>query len=389
MSKKLLFVVNVDWFFLSHRLPIALGAIQDGYEVHIATGITDRLLEMQEYGFIVHPLPIHRSDSRLPGAIRLFREIFRVYRAVRPEIIHLVTIKPVLLGGLVARLAKVPSVVAAISGLGFLFINETPRSKFVRSVVSQIYRLALGHPNLRVIVQNHDDLITVQQMANLPDQSFCILPGSGVSLKDYSAHPESLDVPIVLMASRMLIDKGVVEFVTAARRLKSNKIEARFVLVGDPDSVNPASLTQAQLESWQQEGIIEWWGHQKWMPKVFEQAHIVVLPSYREGFPKVLIEASACGRAIITTDVPGCRDAIEHGITGLLVPPRDVDTLAEAMKTLILNQNLRRQMGSAGRKRAERLFPVEKIVDSHLQIYQELTNKTRASAPELRKEKSL
>lgn len=377
MSKKLFLVINVDWFFLSHRLPVALGALEAGYEVHIATQVTDRLAEMEDYGFIVHPLSFRRTDTGLTSIVKLTYEIFSICRLIQPEVTHFVTVKPVLFGGIAARLAKVPSVVAAISGLGFLFSNTSFRARLMHSIVSRLYQFSLGHPNLKVIVQNNDDLTTVQRLARLPDKAFRLLPGSGVDLRSYQPQPEPSGVPVVLMASRMLTDKGVLEFINAARSLRDEDLVARFVLVGDPDPANPASLTQAQLEGWQQEGTIEWWGHHTNMPVVFAQSNLVVLPSYYgEGLPKVLIEAAACGRAIVTTHMPGCRDAIEPDVTGILVPPRDAETLAEAIKTLILNQDLRREMASAGRKRAVNLFPVEKIVDAHLQIYQELIDKT-------------
>ena len=373
MSKKLLFIINVDWFFLSHRLPIALKAINLGYEVHIATGITKHLTQMQSYGLHVHPLSLHRSDTNLISSIKLILEIFNIYKNIRPNIVHLVTIKPVIIGGIAARIARIPSVVAAISGLGFVFTDSSLRARLIRVIANQIYPLALGHPNLRVVVQNPDNLVIIQKVAKLSTKSFKLIPGSGVSLQAFHVQPEPVGVPLVLMASRMLISKGVREFVEAAHNLHSEGVKARFVLVGDTDPANPASLSQQQLEKWHKQSVIEWWGHCTNMPSIIAQAHLVVLPSYGEGLPKILIEAAACGRPVVITDIPGCRDAIESQVTGLLVPPKNANSLAAAIKTLLLNAELRTSMGAAGRKRAEAIFSIDKIVSDHLDIYDELS----------------
>lgn len=372
MSKKLLFVINVDWFFLSHRLPIALKAIGLGYEVHIATGITKHLTEMESYGLHVHPLSLHRSDTNPFSAVRLVLEIYKIYIKIRPDIVHLVTIKPVILGGILARIARIPSVVAAISGLGFVFTDSSLRARLIQVIASQVYPLSLGHPNLRVVVQNQDNLITIQKIAKLSPKLFKLIPGSGVNLEEFIVQPEPLGIPLVLMASRMLISKGVREFVEAARQLQSEGLVCRFILVGDTDPANPTSLSQEQLKKWHQESVIEWYGHQTNMSDILARANLVALPSYGEGLPKILIEAAACGRAVVTTDIPGCRDAIEPGVTGLLVPSKDSNSLALAIKTLICNPELRKTMGKAGRRRAEMMFSVEKVVSDHLHIYDEL-----------------
>lgn len=372
-SKKLLFVVNVEWFFLSHRLPIALKAIKEGYEVHIATGITNRLVEMESYGLIVHPLSFDRSDSSPFSSFKLLLDILNVYKKVRPDIVHLVTIKSVLIGGLAARIAKIPSVVVAISGLGFTFTDRSLKAKLILIIIERLYRLALSSRNLVVIVQNKDDLATVKKLSQLSDDVFTLLPGSGIDLQEFYPCPYPEGLPVIVMASRMLFSKGVGEFVKASVQLKKEGIKARFVLVGEPDPANPRSLTKEQLESWHQQEIIEWWGFSSKMAETINKSHIIVLPSYYgEGLPKVLIEASACGRAIITTDIPGCRDAIEPNVTGLLVPPKEVEPLAKAMRYLILNPEICLQIGMEARKRAETIFSIDEIVSAHLEIYQKL-----------------
>lgn len=376
MSRTLMFVVNVDWFFLSHRLPIALEALRQGYQVHIATGLTDKLDELQRHGLVVHPLALDRSSAGLGNAWRTMVELWRVFRAVRPDVVHLVTIKPVLMGGLVARLAGVPAVVAAVSGLGFVFMAHGAKAAVRRWLVGGLYRVALGHRNLKVIFQNPDDRASLAKLAHLPDSKVEMIRGSGVDLAQYGHTPLPMGVPVVLLAARLLADKGVREFVQAAQLLKQQGVSARFCLVGSVDPANPASLADAELTQWANEGVIELWGQRSDMPEVLSSAHLVVLPSYREGLPKILLEAAACGRAVVTTDVPGCRDAIDPGVTGVLVPVRNAAALADALKGLINNPARCQAMGNAGRALAERAFDVRQVAAAHLRIYQELIDKS-------------
>ena len=377
MSRTLIFVVNVDWFFLSHRLPIALEAMRQGYQVHIATGLTDKQGELERHGLVVHPLALERSSAGLGNAWRNMVQLWQIFRAVRPDVVHLVTIKPVLLGGLVARLTGVPAVVAAVSGLGFVFIARGAKAAVRRWLVGGLYRVALGHRNLKVIFQNPDDRACLTKLTHLPDSKIAMIRGSGVELTQYSGTPLPLGVPVVLLAARLLVDKGVREFVQAARLLKQRGASARFCLVGTVDPANPTSLTDAELSQWASEGLVELWGHRSDMPQVLAAAQVVALPSYYgEGLPKVLIEAAACGRAVVTTDHPGCRDAIDPGVTGLLVPVRNAAALADALEGLINNPARCQAMGNAGRALAESAFDVRQVVAAHLRIYQELIDKS-------------
>jgi glycosyltransferase involved in cell wall biosynthesis len=377
--RKLFFVVNVDLFFLTHRLEIARGALARGYEVHIATQLTHHEQDLRAFGFQTHPLRIDRGSGGLLDTLRTITDILALYRQVRPDIVQLVTIKPVLLGGIAARLARVPAMVAAVSGLGFVFVAKGAKAHLRRMVVGWMYRLALGHGNSRVIFQNQDDAAAVRQMANLREGAIAIIRGSGVDLSKYQFTDMPRGLPVVLLASRMLADKGVREFVEAAILLGQRPVahKARFVLVGEPDPDNPASLQWPELERWRRTGAVEIWGHRGDMPAVLAQATIVVLPSYREGLPKVLIEAAACGRAVVTTDVPGCRDAITPGVTGLLVPVRNAAALAEAIATLLQDPPRCAAMGLAGRALAEEAFDVQAVVERHLELYAELDRGAR------------
>lgn len=372
MKRRLLFVVNVDWFFLSHRLPIALAALKQGYEVHIATGLTDKLGELQKHGLLVHPLALDRSSTGIGNASRTVLDLWRVFRAVRPDVVHLVTIKPVLLGGLVARWSRVPALVSAVSGLGYVFIASGLKAHVRRSLVGRVYAWSLGHRNQVVIFQNPDDCDTLMAAAGLPASKVAMIRGSGVSLSQFAATHVPFGVPVVLFPARLLADKGIFEFVGAASLLRAKGVSARFVLAGLVDGANPTSVSQAQLNAWAAEGVVENWGYRADMPQVLASASVVVLPSYREGLPKVLLEAAACGRAVVTTDVPGCRDAIEPGVTGLLVPVREVAGLAQAIEQLLANPARREAMGLAGRRLAEQEFDVNAVVEKHLDIYQRL-----------------
>ena len=380
MSRTLMFVVNVDWFFLSHRLPIALEAMRQGYQVHIATGLTDKQGELERHGLVVHPLALDRSSAGLGNAWRTMVQLWQIFRAVRPDVVHLVTIKPVLLGGLVARLAGVPAVVAAVSGLGFVFVAKGVKASARRWLVGGLYRLALGHHNLKVIFQNPDDQASLARLAHLTDRKVAMIRGSGVNLAQYRVMPMPIGVPVIVLAARLLAEKGVREFVQSAQILRQRSQVvccARFVLVGEPDLANPGSLRPEELAQWAEDGVVELWGHRTDMPQVMAAAHVVVLPSYYgEGLPKVLIEAAACGRAVVTTDHPGCRDAIDPDVTGFLVPARDAVALANALEELLINPGRCATMGQAGRELAESAFDVRQVVAAHLQIYQELMDKS-------------
>lgn len=372
MKKKLLFIVNVDWFFVSHRLPIALAALQGGYEVHLGAALTGSEGAIRQAGVVVHELPISRSGTNLIAELGTLRAIFSLLREVQPDIVHLVTSKSVLYGGLLARVCKVPAVVASISGLGFVFLASGLKSSLLRSALSFLYRIALGKKNIRVIFQNPDDRDTFLRMGGVTLEKSVLIRGSGVDLADYPALPETDGVPIVAMAARLLWDKGVGEFVAAARLLRGKGVKARFQLIGDPDTYNPASVPLDILASWRTDQTVELLGFRSNIAQLFSMSHVVVLPSYREGLPKVLIEAAATGRAVVTTDVPGCREAIIPEKTGLLVPVKDPQALGDAIRMLLENPTLRRSMGQAGRRLAEEVFDVRQVVAKHLAIYKDL-----------------
>jgi glycosyltransferase involved in cell wall biosynthesis len=373
---RLLMVVNVDWFLVSHRLPLLLGALREGHEIHVATSLTQSRSQLEAYGFKVHSFQLNRGGVETLGLLNFFVALLKIFSSVKPDVLHLVTIKPVLLGGVAARILRLPAVVSAMSGLGFLFTdNTTVKAALLRLLSRPFFRWALGHPNQVQIFQNPNDRDQMLAISHASKASTRIIRGSGIDLTSCQVLPEPNGIPIVVMASRLLRDKGVFEFVEAARTLSDRGISARFWLIGEPDSENPTSVSPQDVSEWREEGIVECLGYRQDVPSLYSQAHIVALPSYREGLPKSLIEAAACGRAVVTTDVPGCRDAIEPNVTGLLVPPRDALELANALERLIQDPALRQSMGKAGRALAERDFGIEKVVATHLEIYKELLDK--------------
>lgn len=368
-KKKLLFFVTEDWYFVSHRLPLAIAAREVGYEVTVVTRVAEHGNAIREAGLKLIPIELSRRGKNPILELMLIYHLTALYRCEKPDIVHHVAMKPVLYGSLAARFAGVPHVVNALAGLGWLFTSHSR----LASVLGRGVRFALEWLLNRgtVIVQNPDDL---QWLADIGiEQSRTqLIRGSGVDVNRFAPTPEAEGAPVVVLASRMLWDKGVGEFVAAARDLKRQGIIARFVLVGDPDPANPASISQVLLDDWKKEGAIEWWGRRDDMPQVFAQSSIVCLPSYREGLPKVLLEAAACGRAIITADVPGCREVVRDGDNGLLVPVRNVAALADAMTRLLTNATLRQRMGERGRQRVVGKFSQERIIDQTLAVYRGL-----------------
>lgn len=373
-TNSILFVVNTTSFFLSHRLPLALAAKDAGFKVHVATSDSSSSPLINAEGFIHHPIDFKRSGMNILSDLATFISLVKLFRLVNPSLVHLVTIKPVIYGCIAARIVRIKSVVAAISGLGTVFIDNSLRGLFSRLLVLKLYKSAFKHPNLAVIFQNQEDR-NLFLRNNLIDSKICnIIRGSGVQISNYPYLPEPDNIPVVVMASRLLKDKGVIEFVESAKILKLEGIDIIFRLIGDSDPDNRSAVSKNFLNQCRLEGFVELLGYREDISDQYANANIVCLPSYREGLPKSLIEAAACGRAVVTTDVAGCRDAIIPNVTGLLCPVKDSKKLALAIKELICNPKRRQEMGKAGRKLAKVEFAIEHIVKQHLNIYFKLIN---------------
>lgn len=363
-----LFFANTDWYLYNFRLSLAKDLRARGMEVTLLSppGKYSALLELEGFRWLAFPMSLNGMNPLVELGVIL--RLARLYHHERPDLVHHFTVKCVLYGSLAGRLEGIPYIINSVTGLGFLFLDGGIFKRLLQTLARILYRLCLG--GTRVIFQNEDDRRAFLVGGLVRPEAAELVRGSGVDLERFAPTPESEDIPVVLLAARMLWDKGVGEFVEAARRLKIQGVPARFVLVGDTYTGNPATISAAQLQVWQDEGVVEWWGWRDDMPSVLAEATVFCLPSYREGMSKILIEAAACGRAIITTDTPGCRDIVEHGVNGLLVRVKDADGLAKAIETLLADPDLRRRMGAAGRRRIEEEFSMERVVRETLTIYQ-------------------
>lgn len=368
-QRKLLFLVTEDWYFVSHRLALAIAAKEAGYAVSVATRVRKHGDVIRAAGLRLIPFENSRTSVNPLGECWLLLRLIALWLREQPDVAHHVAMKPVLYGSIAARIARTPRVINALAGMGWLFSSGTGSARWLKPLV----RRALGWV-LRsgtVLVQNPDDAQLLVRMG-IPEGRIRRIAGSGVDLQRFSPQPEPDGVPVVLLCARLLWHKGVGEFVAAARLLKERGVEARFVLAGEPDQANPSAIPQEQLSSWVQEGIVEYLGWVDDMPQLLAGSSVVCLPSYYgEGLPKALIEAAAAGRPIVTTDMPGCRDAVRSGDNGVLVPPRDAAALAEQLARLLADPPLRRQMGARGRLRAQQEFGADSVIRQTLALYSE------------------
>lgn len=369
---KILYLVTVDSYFWSHRLELAREAMKRGFEVTVVTRVTDYGKQIENEGFKLIPINITRSGKNLFNELAILWKLIRIYKSERPDIVHHVAIKPVLYGSLAAWITKIPHVVNALTGMGYIFISNEWKAVLLRKFINRAFHILLNRPNSRLILQNRDDKNFMVQLKILDQEKIVLIPGSGVDTQVFLPIPEPVGVPVVMLVSRMLWHKGVGEFVEAARLLRNKGINACFVLVGGIDTENPAAIPLHILEEWNRTGIVEWWGLQNDMPRIFSKANIVCLPSYREGLPKVLIEAASCSRSIVATDVPGCREIVLHGKNGILVPVKNVTALSDALEKLIKDPVLRHRMGMIGRELVISKFSIERIVSQTIALYQSM-----------------
>lgn len=365
---KLLFVVADDWYFLSHRLPLALAALREGFEVAVATRVGTQRQQIIDAGLRLIPLEHLKREKRSPiNEFRAISELRRIYRREQPDIVHHIALKPVLYGN-IAALGLPLTIVNAFAGLGYLASSKSPKAMVLRTVIWNTMRFLLNRPKAFTILQNFEDRDFAVNTLGMSEENTEVIMGSGVDLELFTPSPQPSGVPIVMLPSRLLWNKGVAEFVAAADQLTSTGVRARFVLVGDTDEGSPSAIPRSKIAQWHDSGSIEWWGKMSNMQDVLPQASIICLPSYREGIPKVLIEAAACGRPIVTTDVPGCRDVVQHYVNGMLVPAHNSDDLALTIKVLLGNLDLRIRMGNAGRKIAAH-FSQDVVIEKTLLRY--------------------
>ncbi|QDV67261.1 N,N'-diacetylbacillosaminyl-diphospho-undecaprenol alpha-1,3-N-acetylgalactosaminyltransferase [Rosistilla carotiformis] len=378
---RVLFVATEDWYFCSHRLPLAEWLIEKGAGVSVATSSGTKSGIIRSAGIEHHVVRLKRASYNPLSEWNAVRDIAAVCRQVRPDILHLVGLKPILYGTIAARRTRVRSTICAISGLGSLFAPGGMSRRLLQTIVRQCYRrYVYGQPKVRVIVQNPDDRdqLVAKEMV-LPTQAV-IINGSGVDLQKYKYTPDPSGEPIVFTHSRMLWDKGIGQLVEAARLLRQRGVACRFVLAGLPDPANPTSIPAEQLQRWHDEGIVEWLGKRGDIPKLLNRSHIACLPSYYgEGIPLSLIESAAAGRPIITTDMPGCREMVSQSLNGRIVPPRKVVPLADAIEELVGNHSLRQKMGVESRRLAESKYGIDAVREATWQLYQQ--SLSRPSSP--------
>ena len=370
---KILFVVAEDWYFWSHRRPIAAAALQNGYDVFVATRVGDCGEKIVEAGFRLIPLRLDRSSYSLFHELGTISELRRIYRQEKPDIIHHIALKPILYGSMAALGSERAHVINAFAGLGYLVSSPSFKARALKQVLWKMFRFLLNRPNSYLLLQNREDRDLLVAEVGVRPEKTAIIRGSGVGVNEFQATAETPGVPLVLLSSRMLWIKGISDFVEAAKLLRARGVPARFVLAGDTDPGSPGAIPREKLQEWQESGPVEWWGHQHSMSRMLQQAAIVCLPSHGgEGVPKALIEAAASERAIVATDVPGCRDIVRHGTNGLLVPPRDPAALADAILRLLNDAALRAEMGRRGREIVVNEFSEEKVVQQTLALYRQL-----------------
>lgn len=370
-KKKILIVVNSDWFFLSHRLPIALEAKKQGFEVHVSTRDTGRSPEITSHGLIFHELPISCSGTNVIEELLAVRHFIKFYKRIKPDLVHHVTMKPVVYGSYAAKLLKIP-VLNAVSGMGYVFTSH--KGRILPFIVKNFIKLGWKPGKTHVIFQNPDDRDQVKKLGLLNGISTTLIKGSGVDLNEYAYKDMPLQSPWrIILPARLLFDKGIKEFKEASKRLKEKwQGKVVFQLAGDVDFGNRTSITQEELETWNDKGYFEWIGFQKNMVELLGEAYLVVLPSYREGLPKSLIEANAVGRPIVTTDTVGCRECVDSGENGYLARLQDADDLASKIDAILSNKELALIMSKKARIFAEKNFSITDVVNKHIELYNQL-----------------
>ena len=371
---KIAFVAHWDWTLYNFRMPLAHALRERGYDVVFVCPFGDYVSFIQQVGFPVIDWPLQRrSDNPLSEGLAI-AHLCRIYRREALDAVHHFTIKPNIYGSLGARLARIPKIINTFTGLGFVFA-DSPVSRLLRTIVLPLLRLVLWPPNVITVFQNEHDRQVFLQRGLVRAAQTRVVAGSGVNTTRFApARPGRMPdaEPVVLMASRLLMDKGLGEFVAAAQCLRDKGITCRFWVAGTPDEGNPACVPQALLAQWQREAVVEFLGQRSDMPELLRQADIAVLPSYHEGLPRFLQEAAATGLSLVATDIEGCRPVVREGVNGLLVPPKDVTALAQALGTLVTDASMRARMGRASREIAVQEFNEARIIEQYLWLYTDL-----------------
>ena len=368
---RIMFLVTEDWYLASHRLPLALALKERGADVLIMSRVSSD--QLASLGLNIIKWKVRRGGIAPWGEVLPSIQVLQEVRRFRPHILHTIALKPVMVGGIVSRLCGDIPAVHAVAGLGHVYTSRSPVLRAVRETLVLGFRYAFRNPNSVVIFQNEEDISTLVGKGIAHKDRIALIRGAGVDMQEFTPTEEPSGPPVIVMASRLLWEKGVREFVEAASIVKGKGIESRWILVGASDPQSHNAIPTAQIQAWHDSGVIEWWGPRRDMASILAGCNLFVLPSfYREGLPKVLLEAAASGRAIVTTDMPGCRDTVEDGKTGIIVPPKDAKAVADAVITLLQDPERRRQMGLAGRELCRKKFAVELVIEATLRVYERL-----------------
>lgn len=371
---KILFIIVEDRYFLSHRLHLAQYAIKKGYQVGLLCKISKHKEFLENEGIQVFDWSLVRGSFNLFFEIKAIYEILITLLKFAPDVLHAVALKPVIYASFASKLVFLKSRVFALGGLGFIFSSDKILAKLLRPLIVLVLKFTFSGNKSRLIIQNIDDKRTLINLKVIRDEKIDLIKGAGVDMKIFSFIKEPSQIPEVILPARLLWDKGVGEFVLAADILKKRGINAKFTLLGETDPHNPECIPDDQIEDWKKEGAVGVAGFQDDMAKCIQDCAVVCLPSYREGLPKSLLEAASCGRPIVTTDVPGCREIVQDGVNGYLVPSKDPDLLAEALSRLLTDRKLREVMGLKGREFVEREFSAEIVAIKTEKIWNSLLN---------------
>ena len=373
--KKLFMVVNVDWFFLSHRKDIALAAQNKGWDVTIVTADTGKLKDIQALGLKTINLPMSRSGMNIKEEMETLYFLYKLYKQEKPDVVHHVGMKAILWGTLAAKFAKVNGVVNAISGLGGFFAEDN--KGLLARIMPKVLKFSHNKKNLLCIFQNNEDKGLYVKNGIIKEEQARFIKGSGVHLDEFCYTPEPTEGKIrVILTARMIVEKGVFILTEAAEKLRPKyEDKAEFLLVGGIDD-HPGAITKEQLDKVCDGMYIQWLGYRTDVKELLQSSHIVAFPSYyMEGLPKSLIEADAIGRPVITCNSVGCKEAVIDGYNGYLIPTKDVDSLVEKLDILLSDAVLRQEMGRNSRKYAEENFSIDVVIERHLKIYNELVSK--------------
>jgi len=373
-AARLLYIVTEDWYFLSHRLPMARAAHEAGFEVHVATNVSDGRAPIEREGFVLHHVPFTRASFSIRGNFATIRALRSLQHRIKPDIVHRVALQPVGVGALAAIGSRVPSV-NAFTGLGHTFIADSWKARVARLLIGWTLLLLVNRRRNVALVQNPDDRQLLADLGFSQDR-IVLIPGSGVDTQHLKPAPEPPEPVTLGFVGRLLEDKGIRTLVRAFEDLRGRGLNIQLQIAGDPDPKNPASVTETDIDRWKRQPGIVYRGYVKDIGGLWAGAHIAVLPSRREGFPKSLLEAAACGRPMIASDVPGCREIVKSGETGFLVPADDAAALADTIEVLVQNKILREVLGQAARRMVEAQFSDAIIGRATVDLYRSLTDKS-------------